>query len=434
MFQKILGNSKKEPSVFHQWLVLMAASLMFFYTFIQMNMLNPIGSTIMQSFSISAEQLGTLSAMYFYGTFLLIFPAGLILDRISPRKILCLSLFIASISMITFAYSINLLTADISRFISGLCGAFAFLGAIRVVSRWFPPKKLALASGTVVTLAMLGGMVAQTPIAALSESIGWRHTLMLFGLLGFVLAFIEFIIVQDYPPHYHLITKEAGAKDISSLGFWRSIRMVIGNQFNWLAGLYTTLMNLPIFVLGGLWATMYLVQVRHLTTLKASDVSAELFFGTLIGAPLIGWVSDKLKRRILPMIVGGILSLGLILIIIYMPNLSFVSLLILFFLLGLITSTQVLSYPTVAELNSPLITSSAISIISILIMASGFISQPLFGWLLDLHWDHHVVHHLAIYSLLDFHEAMWIIPAGFIASIVIAFFIKETRCQMQFKE
>ena len=69
MFKKILGNSKNEPTALHQWLVLIAASLLFFYTFIQMNMLNPISLTLMHSFSISAAQLGTLSAMYFLNVF-----------------------------------------------------------------------------------------------------------------------------------------------------------------------------------------------------------------------------------------------------------------------------------------------------------------------------------------------------------------------------
>lgn len=430
MVKDLLGNSNKNSSAFHQWVILVAASLMFFYTFIQMNMLNPIGSIVMQSFSISAAQLGSLSAMYFYGNFLLIFPAGLILDRVSPRKILFFSLLVASISMFTFAYSTNLYMAGLSRFVQGLCGSFAFLGAIRVVSRWFSPAKLALASGCVVTLAMLGGVVAQTPIAALSESIGWRHTLMLFGILGLALTLVEFFVVRDYPANYHL-TKDAGAKDISSLGFWRSIRMVVGNRYNWFGGLYTTLMNLPIFLLGALWGTMYLTQVHNLTTLQSTDVVAELFFGTLIGAPLVGWISDKLKRRVLPMVVGAILSLIIVFVIIYAPNLSLTMLTLLFFALGLITSTQVVSYPTIAELNSPLVTGSALSIISILLMISGFIAQPFFGWMLDFHWDHLVVHNLAIYSLLDFREAMWIIPIGFIASFFIAFLIKETRCKMQ---
>lgn len=433
MAEKILQRSKKDPSAFHAWLVLIAASLMFFYTFIQMNMLNPIDSIIMHDFHFNASHLGSMSSMYFYGNFLLLFPAGLLLDRFSPRKILFVALLVASISMFTFAYSTTFWGASISRVFQGFSGSFAFLGAIRVVSRWFPPKKLALASGCIVTLAMLGGMVAQTPIASLSIAIGWRHTLMWFGVLGVILTVFEWIIVRDYPSNYAL-SSASGAKDISSLGFWRSIRMVVGNRYNWLGGLYTTLMNLPIFVLGALWAGMYLTQTHHLTTMQASDVSAELFFGTLIGSPLIGWISDKLGRRVLPMIVGALFSIVIVLLIIYLLHLSFVVLMVLFFLLGLITSTQVLSYPAITELNSPLVTGSAISIISLLLMASGFISQPLFGWLLDLHWRHLIIHHIAIYSLSNFRMAMWILPIGFIASFVFAFFIKETYCQLQYKD
>ncbi len=433
MSKKSLSHPSQPPSVMHQWLILIAASLMFFYSFIQMNMLNPIGSTLMHDFSISASQLGNLSGMYFYGNFLLIFPAGMLLDRYSPRKILFFSLMVASISMIAFAYSTSVLTADISRFVSGLCGSFAFLGAIRIVSRWFSPKKMALASGCIVTLAMLGGIVAQTPIAELSQYIGWRHALMIFGFFGFALMLFELFVVRDYPANYHL-AKDVGAKDISSLGFWHSIHMVVCNRYNWFGGLYTTLMNLPIFLLGALWGTMYLTQAHNLTTIQSTDVTAQLFFGTLIGAPLVGWISDKLKRRVLPMVTGAVFSLLIVFIIIYMPDLSFVMLLFLFFLLGLITSTQVLSYPLVSELNSPLVTGSAISIVSMLVMASGFIAQPLFGWMLESHWDHLVVHHVAIYSLLNFREAMWIIPIGFMASLFVAFLVKETYCKLQFHE
>ena len=433
MAMNFFRSSQKDPSAFHAWLVLIAASFMFFYTFIQMMMLNPIDSVLMNTFHLNASHLGTMSSMYFYGNFLLLFPAGLLLDRFSPRKILFLALLVASFSMFTFAYSTTFWAASISRLIQGFCGSFAFLGAIRIVSRWFSPKKLALASGSVVTLAMLGGIVAQTPIASLSITIGWRHTLIWFGFLGLILTVLEWVIVRDYPSNY-VLSKHAAEKDIATLGFWRSIRMVVGNRYNWLGGLYTTFMNLPIFTIGALWGGMYLTQTHHLSTIQASGVSAELFFGTLIGAPLVGWISDKLGRRVFPMIVGALLSVIIILLIIYLLQLSFVLLMILFFLLGLISSTQVLSYPAIAELNSPLVTGSAISVISLLLMASGFIAQPLFGWLLDLHWKHTIVHHIAIYSSGNFRSAMWMIPIGFIAALVITFFLKETYCKLQYKE
>ena len=116
----------------------------------------------------------------------------------------------------------------------------------------------------------------------------------------------------------------------------------------------------------------------------------------------------------------------------YVLNLSYGTIMLLFFLIGFITSTQVLSYPTIAELNSPLITGSAISVVSLLIMASGFICQPLFGWLMDLRWNHVIVNNIPIYTLENFRFAIWIIPIGFILSIICSLLIKETHCVPQY--
>ncbi len=425
-------DNPQTSSVFRAWLVVMTTTLLFFYTFIQMNMLNSISSDLMHIFSLNARQLGTLSGAYFYGYFLLLFPAGLLLDRLSVRKIILIAMLLAAISMFTFSLSTHYYAAAISRFIAGACGAFSFLGSIRLASRWFPPKKMALVSGTVVAFAMLGGMVAQTPMELLSVLLGWRKAAIIFSVLGIIFFMLIALIVRDFPIGYQ--AAHAGDKDISVLGFRKSIRMVVFNRYNWFGGLYTTFMNLPIFLLGSLWGSMCLTQIDFLTKTQAATVDSMIFFGTLVGSPLVGWISDKLKLRVLPMVVGAIVSLVIILFVIYVLHLSFFTLIFLFFLLGLITSTQVLSYPAVTELNSTLVTSSAISIVSLLIMASAFICQPLFGWLMDLNWKHVFVQHAAVYSLQDFRTALWIMPIGFIASIVLALFIKETHCQRQVED
>ena len=56
---------------------------------------------------------------------------------------------------------------------------------------------------------MLGGIVGQIPVASLSILLGWRHTVVIFGLLGLILAFVELIIVRDYPAHY-VLPKQSG--------------------------------------------------------------------------------------------------------------------------------------------------------------------------------------------------------------------------------
>ncbi len=431
MPKKTLTNQVIEPSMTRRWLVLTAASSLFFFIFIQTNMFNPIGSSLMRDFSINANQLGFLSSMFFYGNALLLLPAGVLLDRFSARKLLVLSLLLASISMFIFAFSTSYTTACISRLMMGFCGGFSFIGAMRVVSRWFPTKMLALASGLITTIGMLGGVIAQTPIAYLNASIGWRHTIIIFGFVGIALLLYTFFVVRDYPNNDSSI-KVIPEKITSKLGFWHSIRLVILNRYNWFCGLYTALMNLPIWLLGALWGSIYLMQHDHLTSVQAANVISQLFVGVLIGAPLVGWLSDKIGRRVLPMIIGAILSAIIMIAIMYLPDLSFTALIILFFFLGLVSSTQILSYPLVAESNSPSITGSAVSIVSLILVSSGFIAQPLFGSLLDLNWNHLMIKGMAIYSSGNFLLALWILPIGFIASIIVTRFIKESYCKLQY--
>ncbi|MBN1684851.1 MAG: MFS transporter [Gammaproteobacteria bacterium] len=419
-------------TAFRSWLVILTASLVFFYTFIQMNMINSFSTVLMRDFSINAVQLGNLIAMYFYTNAALVFPAGLLVDRISTRKIILTSMFFSIIAIVGFGLFHSFVLASVSRLISGAAGAFAFLSCIRLASRWFPPKKMAFVTGCVVTLAMLGGTVAQTPMVFLSNILGgWRLATFFIAALGIVIFVAMWFIVHDLPAADVKEPETPKAEQIPEIGFWKSIYMVFANPYNWLAGLYTTLMNLPIFVLGGSWGDLYLTQThRFITGIEAATISSMVFFGTIFGSPLVGWISDHLRRRILPMIITAILSIGLMLVIMYVKTLGFVPLIVLFFLLGLITSAQVLGYPVIVELNSPKVTGTALSIASLLIMVSGFIFPPLFGYLLGFHWNHLMIHHIPIYAWHDFNLALiGTILIPFIVSVMITFLIKETHCK-----
>ena len=192
------------------------------------------------------------------------------------------------------------------------------------------------------------------------------------------------------------------------------------------------IMNLPVFLLGALWGIHYLVQVHHVTAVQASYATTLFFVGVILGSPAFGWFSDHIGRRVLPMIMGAVLSLGVMLILMYAPDLSLTQIMGLFFLTGFVTSSQVLSYPTIAELNPIALTSTAISVDSMTIMISGAIFQPFFGWIMQLHWDHAMsIDGVPLYSAHDFMNAMLIMPIAFALSIVAAWMIKETFCRSE---
>ncbi len=420
---------KKTQTDWKPWIVVFSAALFFFYEFIQMNMIGSLAPNLMQAFSIDATHLGNLSAMYFYSTILFLLPAGQILDRVSTRKVILTALMICILGTFLFALAPVYWMAGVSRFFTGVGSAFCFLSCIRIASRWFPNDKLALISGLVVTMAMLGGTVAQTPLTILIHYMGnWRHAILVDGVVGFIFWIVIFILVKDYPPE-KADQEHKNQTELQKFGYWGAMGSSYGKIRNWLCGLYTCFMNLPIFLIGGLgFGSLFLQQVKHMTALQASYPPMMIFFGTVLGSPLAGWISDILRRRKLPMQLGAITSIGLMLCIIYIPA-SLMIYAVLFFLLGVVSSTQIISYPLVAESNLKILTATSVSVVSFTTLSGGAIFPPLFGYIMDRAGDFKVINNIHIYSPSDYLHAMWIMPLAMLVALIATFFIRETYCQ-----
>ena len=422
--------SHSSKTLFHRlqpWLVVFSAALFFFFEFMQVNMFNALNPSLFKAFHLTdATQLGQLSAGYMYANVIFLFPAGMILDRISVRRAILIAMTFCVLCAFLFSLTTALWQAEICRWITGIGGSFCLLAAVRLASRWFPPKHMALAVGLIVTLAMLGAMFAQTPFTALTNIFGWRMTLRLDALAGFLMLIIICIFVRDYPSGTQAFFK-AQHQQLETLGFWVAIKQVISNAQNWLAGIYVSLINLPIFLLGSTWGSWYLMQTHHLSDIDASLITSALFVGMVIGSPIVGWISDGMGVRKSPMIFGAIASIAVILAIMYMPS-NFTGLLLLFFTLGFVISFQILGYPLIAESNSSVLTGTAEGLGSVLIMAGGFLI-PVFPELLNIGWDHQMLKGVPLYSVSNYRTAFFIMPIAFLIALVAALIIRETRCR-----
>jgi len=407
------------------WLVCFSASLFFFYEFIQGNMFASINNEIMAAFH--TDMLGTswMSSMYYFANVIFLFPAGVVLDRYSTKKVILLSLMTCVIGTFLFSVADTYNFALACRFVTGIGSAFCFLSCFRLASRWFPPQRMALVTGLVVTLAMSGGMFAQGPLTSLVVEFGWRNALMLDGMLGMVIALIVYAFVQDKPiqimPH---LSKES--HNINHT-FFQSLKLSYGNTQNILAGLYTSLMNMPVAILGAFIGSIYLMQSHNYQRFEAANINSMIFLGTIIGGPVIGFLSDKIQLRKAPMVVCTLLSMCIVVLILYVPNISVLQMETLFFLLGLFSSAQVLSYPLVAENNCLSMTATAVSVVSVLTQGGFILYQNLFSFLLE-HQEQAVytAQNIAVHSSSAYCQALMVIPYGFILAFFSVFLLRET--------
>lgn len=420
-----MSTSMQNTNKFLPWIVCLTCGLFFFYEFIQMNMSNSLSTYLMQAFQVSGNQLGILSATYFDANLLFLFPAGMILDRFSTKRVVLITLGICILGTALFASATSLGWAAMFRFLTGIGSAFCFLSCMRLASVWFHEKQLALITGLIMTMAFLGGTVAQTPLTLVINAVGWRNAVYLDAALGIVIFILIWFGVKDYPDHIAEL-REKRKLELRQLGFLKSLKLSYLNWQNWLSGICANMMNLPVFILGAIWGAVYLEQTQGFTKTEASIITSMLFVGTLIGSPVIGWFSDRINRRKVPITMGAFFSLIIVAYIIYGPHHSFDTLLGLFFLLGFISSAQIINYPLVAEKNPSVLTATSVSVVSFNVIAGGAFFQPIVGWLLDKNWDGTLINNVRVYSISDYHQAFSVLIIGFVIALVCLLFIKET--------
>lgn len=412
----------REGGALLPWVVCLSASLFFFYEFIQGNMFASIADNIMNDFHIRVEKMAYLSSIYYVSNVLFLFVAGQLLDRYSTKKILLIAMLLCVGSTFVLAQAESYYVALFCRFITGIGSAFCLLGPVQIASRWFPPRRMAMVTGVIVTIAMLGGMVAQYPMTLLVVHMGWRSAVWMVAWVGLFMWFMMWMGIVDKAEN------ETHHAPITQYAFIEILKRAYMNTHTLRAGLVTSLMNMAIAIFGAMMGTLYLIQRLDVSKEVASSVNGMLFLGALLGGPLIGAISDRIGERLRPMRVGVIASLVVLLAILYLPT-SLFMMYVLFFALGFFTSAQVISYAYVAESSPHAITATAVSVVSVCTQAGYVVYQNLFSHLLVWHGQVESGVNATAYALSDYQFAAAMLPLGLVLALLLLTRLKETYCR-----
>jgi MFS family permease len=406
----------QEKGNLQAWLVCVACGLFFFYEFIQLNVFDVLNPLLRSEMHWEASRMSLLSSAFLWANLIFLIPAGFLLDKYSVKRVVLVALAICITGVALIATAHDLYGLWMGRFLTGIGNAFCFLSCVILVSRWFPSLQQGLVMGLMVTLAFIGGMLAHTPWAMLIQAVGWRHAMDLNVGLGLILWIVLSVVLNDGPAEW---SQQTSAEPRSRI---KSFLNVLKRAQVYLAGAYTSLLNLPIMVLCALWGSSYLQDVYHYSSVQASAVISFIFLGSMIGCPLLGYISDRQQRR-KPMMWIGVVGSWVLTLILYTEYFqSVASLSSLFFLLGFFTSAQVISYPLIAESYSSSEVGEATAVASLIIMGGGAVGQMLFGWLMQS----------TSTSMMDktlaesYQHAMWMFPVALTVAALALVKIKET--------
>jgi len=319
----------------HRWVVFGAFAAVYFFVLFHRVSTSVVAPDLIVSFQTNATALGLMSSMYFYAYALEQPLVGYLADRLGPRRVVGFWSLVAALGCILFGLAPSITWAAIGRGLIGFGVGGVYVPALKAFSQWFRQKEFTTMTGLLMAIGNTGAIVATTPLALSSKAFGWRISFFLIAAITISLAFVVLLFTRDYDSpagddKNHAEKPATIRKQIrsilTSIKFW-----VLFGMFFGIYGIFVTLQ--------GLWATPYLMSVLPADRLQASQLNMVLPVGFIVGAPIFGWIADRIHAKKPHLFIGLTAAIAFFWLILALRAqiLSVKELVILFFAMGALT-------------------------------------------------------------------------------------------------
>lgn len=379
---------------------------------------------IMHEFDFTAAVFGMAMGVYFYSYTLMQLPAGLVYDRLSAKWVIFSAVVICTVGTCIFYTASTPFIFSVARVVTGLGSAFAFVGVLVIAAKWFPARHYALLVGIAQMLAAIGAMAGEIPLAWSISHVGWRNTVAFLAVIGVLLAILILMVMRD-PKHQHEIDNQRQPATQRSL--LASVKAVfVQRQTYWIA-LYAFCSWAPITLFAELWGVPYLMVRFHLSNVQAAVGTAVIWISLALVSPLLGWMSDRLGRRVGLLQWCALIGLITSTIVLFAPLNHTAAVFCLLIGMGIAAAGQILTFALVRDLHSKENLAFAVGFNNVAVVIGGAIFQPAVGWLLTRHAQQSHAALVHVYSVQDYTYALAVIPFLYALGLIVSrVFIKDT--------
>jgi MFS family permease len=252
----------------------------------------PLLPQIREEFGFSLDQAGLLATGFTLGLALTGLPAGYLLDRMSRRAIVVVSIVVYSLGTFAIPFAAGFADMAAYRLLSGVGEGVQATAIYAIIGAYYFHRR-ALAAGFIGVAFGLGVFLGPLVGQALAAAGGtWRVPFYVYGVAGMVMAAVVLVTVPRAMSE--ALTGRSGSGDTATYDH------IPANPFNRNAlvfGVTAAVSGLVFYGFLGLYPT-FLREQLGFDAGQGALAASLVGFGAMTALP-VGWLADRVDQRML---------------------------------------------------------------------------------------------------------------------------------------
>ena len=240
-----------------------------------------LSPNLMHDFNINPNNMGLLGGVFFLSFAIFQIPAGILIDKYGPRKVMSVVITFAVLGSIIFALSNSFYTLLIGRVLMGLGCSICLMGSLVLITRWTDSDQFSKLAGIILAVGGIGGLLATTPLSYFSELFGWRLSFWLAAVVTFCVMLLYYFILEDRKNDL-VLNRSNETISLKNLLF-------ILKERNFKFMIPMSLMSYSsLVVILGLWGAPYLKDIHGLDSVERGKILMLMAISWNIGSFVFG--------------------------------------------------------------------------------------------------------------------------------------------------
>jgi MFS family permease len=286
----------------HQWVLVGLLLAVGVINILDRNTLAIANKNISADLNLSQTKMGLLLSAFSMAYAFSQLPLGVLLDRIGPRIVLAVGLFVWSTAQLLGGMVTSLWQFMAARIFLGLGEAPTFPAGAKIIANWFNRRARGGPTGIFLASPTIGPALAPPVITGLMIHFGWRSMFMIMGVTGIALSIVWYLLARDRKDvvltaeeaaYFGKDNEDAAVRRKLTAAEWCDLFLqptTWGIVFGFVGVIYMIWLYLT-------WLPGYLEHERNLSVARVGWVVSIPYLFGMLGSVSCGYAADYLVRH-----------------------------------------------------------------------------------------------------------------------------------------